>query len=168
MALDRQALEELSHEELVAYANINYGLEVNKGYSVPDLISMISRTQQQFKGNDSIKVVNARDTHTEVPPGHVKIRVQPGKYDRIPRPVVIGLNFKLATIPVNKDVIIPEKYLVCLQDALQDTLHQYKDEQGELVTEILQEHAYAFSILERGPAIKKPSTSKKKAKKAVA
>ena len=163
MAHDLKTLEGMTHEELIAYGNLNYGLNVNKGFAKPDLISMISRSQQQFKGNDQIQVVNASDNSKSVPPGFVKIRVQPGKYDKIPRPVVIGLNFKLATIPVNRDVIIPAKYLVCLEDAIQDTLHQYSDDMGELVTEIQQEHCYAFSILERGPEIKSASAPKKKA-----
>jgi len=157
MALGRQELESMDIEQLVVYANMNYGLEVNKAFAKHDLINMIDAAQRKFKGNENIRVVNADDVG-KVGPGMVKIRVQPGKYDVVPRPIVVGLNFKLATIPVNRDVIIPAKYLVCLEDAVQDTFHQHKNDHGELETVIQQEHAYAYSILERGPAL--PSKAK--------
>ena len=147
--MEESTLAKLTTVELVKHANENFGLKVNKDYAKADLINMIIQSQRKFKGNAGIRVLDEGDTR-KVPPGYVKIRVRPGKYDRTPRPIIIGHQFKLCSVPVNRDVIIPAKYLVCFEDAVQDTYFQDEDT-GEFVCQ--PEHAYSFSILERGPEI---------------
>jgi len=148
--MEESTLNKLNMTELVSYANSTFGLNVNKDYQKTDLINMIVQSQRKFKGNAQIRVLDKGDTSTETPPGHVKIRVSPGKYDRTPRPIIIGHQFKLCSVPVNKDVIIPAKYLVCFEDAVQDVYFQ-DEETKEFVCQ--SEHAYAYSVLDRGPEI---------------
>lgn len=147
--MEKSTLEKFTKKELITYANQTFGLHVNMDHEKADLINMIVQSERKFKGNAGIRVLEKGDT-SKVPPGHVKIRVSPGKYDRTPRPVIIGHQFKLCSVPVNKDVIIPAKYLVCFEDAVQDTYFQ-DEETGEFVCQ--PEHAYAYSVLERGPEI---------------
>lgn len=146
--MERETLQKLNIKELVAYANSTFGLNVTKDYQKNDLINMIEQSQRKFKGNAGIRVLSKGDT-SACPPGFIKIRVQPGKYDKTPRPIIIGHNFKLCSVPVNKDVMLPAKYLVCLSDAVQDTYFQ--TEEGEFVCQ--PEHAYSYSVLEIGPEI---------------
>lgn len=148
--MEKSTLEKLTIAELVAHANSNFGLNVNKDFSKPDLINMILQSQRKFKGNAGIRVMDAGDK-SATPPGHIKIRVRPGKYDRTPRPVIIGHQFKLCSVPVNKDVILPAKYLACFEDAVQDTYFQ-DEETKEFVCQ--PEHAYSYSVLDRGPELK--------------
>ena len=151
MEFTPEYLSNLETDDLVKTANLHFGLGVNKHYQRHDLINMILQSSRKFKGQAGIRVVSKGDS-SPVPPGHVKVRVQPGKYDKVPRPIIVGHQFKMASIPVNRDVIIPNKYLTCLQDALGDTFFQDPDDPDrELV--IQAEHAYSFSILERGPEI---------------
>lgn len=153
--MEESTLKKLTIQELVDHANSNFGLHVTKDYAKGDIINMIMQSQRKFKGNAGIRVLAKGDT-TKCPPGHVKIRIRPGKYDRTPRPVIIGHQFKLASVPVNKDVILPIKYLVCFEDAVQDTYFQEEDSK-ELVCQ--PEHAYSFSILERGPDLPEAANS---------
>lgn len=143
--LTREAMEELTKEELVKFGNLMYGLNVNKNFAKKELIDMIASAQQKYKGNEEIRVVEGDDTE-RVKPGFIKVRVQPGRYNPNNRPIFVSHNFRPATIPVNVDVIIPEYYENCLKDAVQD--RYFKDTEGEF--QHVKEQAYPYSVLERG------------------
>lgn len=147
--MNREEMEALDSQELINYANLNFGLGVNKDYNRFDIINQVEQAQRKFKGNATMRVVGEGDDG-RVGPGMMKIRIRPGKYDRIPRPVIIGHQFKIASVPVNRDVIMPARYLVCFEDAVQDTY--FTDEvTQEWVCQ--QEHAYSYSVLEMGPKV---------------
>jgi hypothetical protein len=147
--MNREELEQLSITDLVMYANLNFGLGVTKDYNQFDIINQIEQSQRKFKGNALMRVVDEGDDGP-VGPGMMKIRVRPGKHDRIPRPVIVGHQFKIASVPVNRDVIMPARYLVCFEDAVQDVYFT-----DELTKEWVcqQEHAYSYSVLEMGPKV---------------
>lgn len=156
--MEIDTLKKLNIAELVEYGNQNLGLGVTKDYAKGDIINMILQGQRKFKGNAAIRVLSDGDT-SKVPPGMIKIRVRPGKYDRIPRPVIIGHQFKLCSVPVNRDVLIPAKYLVCFEDAVQDVYFQQDNDDGTKEFVCQKEHAYSYSVLERGPEIPKPEAA---------
>lgn len=145
----REALSEMDHPSLVMFAKLNYGMNVSTKSNPPgELIEMIMNAARKFKGNAEMKVVNMNE-EVEVPPGYVKVRVSGGKYNPNNRPIPIGLNFRMATVPVNKDVVMHEKWLPCLQDAVRT--EYYVDSSGPSEELGFQEiHSYPFSIIERG------------------
>lgn len=145
--MKRDQLAQMEMPDLVRYANEHFGLGVTKDYNKFDIINQIEQSMRKFKGNAMMRVVGDGDKGP-VPPGMMKIRLRPGKHDRIPRPVIVGHQFKIASVPVNRDVIMPAKYLVCFEDAVQDVY--FTDEvTKEWVCQ--EEHAYSYSVLEMGP-----------------
>jgi hypothetical protein len=142
----KEALEEMDHIDLVRFANTMYGLNVNKDYEHHDLVDMVVKSQRLYKGNAAIKIVNDGN-EDEVPPGYMKIRVQPGKWNPNNRPIFISHNFKSATIPVNKDLIMPSQYESCLKDAVRDEYFNDPDTREFIKQEV---QSYPYSVLDRG------------------
>lgn len=150
--VSRELLKEMSHEGLVMFAKLNYGLTNISTNSNPreEIEDIIMNAARKYKGNAEMKVVDM-NAEVEVPPGYVKIRVSPGDHNPNNRPVPVGLNFRMATIPVNKDVVMHEKWLPCLQDAVQTKYFVDKsDPSGREQLGWMEQHSYPFSILERG------------------
>lgn len=146
----RDDLEEMDHPSLVLFARLNYNLDLSTASHPRDeCIKMIMNANRRFKGNADMQVVEM-GAKAEVPPGHVKIRVSPGNHNPNARPIVVGLNFKMASIPCNKDVILPNKWLPCLQDAIQEKYFVKRGVDGKEELVSAPEHSYPFSILERG------------------
>ena len=104
---------------------------------------------RKYKGNSAMRVVKDEDK-TKCPADHVKIRVSAGKYNPNQRPIIVGLNFEMASIPCNKDIIMHKKWLTCLNDAVRT--NYFVDKTGVEETLGYQyEHQYPFSVLDRGP-----------------
>ena len=140
----RTELMDMTKDELVVYANSTFNLNVNKQFNKADLVEQIMSARGRFSGNANVKIAGEDDT---VPPGHVKVRIRPNRYDKTPRPAIIGLNFKMASVPVNKDVILPAAYLSCFAYAQEDVYFQDPDTQ-ELVR--TKEYAHDYTVLEWG------------------
>lgn len=149
--INRQALSDMGHGELVLFARLNYGYTDISTKTTPkeDLIELIMNAARKFKGNAEMKVVDMGQ-EVEVPPGYIKIRVQGGKYNPNNRPIPVGLNFVMATIPVNKDVIMDEKWLVCLKDAVRTEYFTDRSDPTDITLGWNESHSYPYSILERG------------------
>lgn len=149
--ITRQILGDMDHGSMVLFARLNYGLTSisTKTHPKEELIEIIMNMARKLKGNAEMKVVDM-DAEVEVPPGYVKIRIQGGKYNPNNRPVPVGLNFRMATIPVNKDVVMHEKWLTCLKDAVRDEYFVDRSDPREEKLGVMQSHSYPYSILERG------------------
>lgn len=147
----REDLEQMDHPSLVMFARLNYGLQLNtKAHPKDECVDMIMSAARKFKGNAEMTVVE-KDAAVEVPPGYIKIRVSPGDHNPNAHPIPIGLNFKLATIPVNMDVVMHKKWLPCLQDAVQTKYFVKRDPHtGEEQLSSHPQHSYPFSILQVG------------------
>jgi hypothetical protein len=143
-------LKEMTKKELLAIANGVFDLKMNGSYAKEQILEAIQRAQGKYKGQAEVNVLSDNDDSTKVKPGYVKIRLQPGRYNPKNRPVFVSHNFKPALIPVNKDVILPVRYLTVLQDAVQRRYHQEDGEDGKPELVMQEEHSYPFSILERG------------------
>lgn len=147
----REFLDSIELEQLVLFARLNYGFSnvTTKTQSKEELVDLIMNAARKFKGNAEMKVVE-KDAKVEVPPDYVKIRVSPGPYNPSNRPVPLGLNFKFATVPVNKDVVMHKKWLTCLKDAVQTKYFLDKSDPNGDKLGYMEEQSYPYSILERG------------------
>lgn len=143
---------EFTKKDLVVYGRMNYGLTLSQAMDKHELIEQLLQAQKKFSGNENILVLKDTDEETEVPPGHVKVRVQPGKYNPKGRPVIASHQFNTFSIPVNRDVIIPNHYLACLEYAVRRE-HVQDGDTGDMIAQDV--HAYPFSIIERGPKLEK-------------
>lgn len=117
-AISPALLNKLTKSELVEFARMSYGLNLNIEQPKGELVDFIMNAARRFKGNAEMRVVDM-NAEVEVPKGYVKIRVTPGTYNPNGHPIPIGLNFRLATVPVNKDVVMHGRWLPCLQDAVE-------------------------------------------------
>lgn len=145
--LTRDTLAKLNVAELEAMSQQLFGLKLPRGLAKIELIDSILSASRQAQGNREMKVVE-KDAKVEVPKGHVKIRVSPGDYNPNHRPIPVGLNFRMALIPVNKDIVMPAKWLPCLQDAVTTKYALTRNEstgRDELTAH--EEHRYPFTIL---------------------
>lgn len=147
--VSRGLLEKFNKTELVAFARLTYGLNVNIDQNAKeDLIELIMNAARQAKGNEEFRVLPKDDAKAEVPKGYVKIKVSAGAHNPKNRPIPVGLNFKMATIPVGKEVIIPGKWMPCLEDAVQRKYSVGYDESTGRETLVWNDqHAYPFTIL---------------------
>jgi len=145
--ISRSSLQKLSKAELCNVGRLAYGMNMNVNEPKETLVDLIINAAHRFKGNAEMKVVNMNEK-VEVPNGYVKIRVQPGEHNPNARPIIVGLNFKMASIPPNKDVVMHGKWLTCLQDAVETKYSVVKSTEtgrDELVTN--EQHKYPFSLL---------------------
>jgi hypothetical protein len=147
----RDDLNEMEHGSLIVFARLDYGLEMNTtAHPKDEVIEAIMNAARKFKGNSEMKVVE-KDADVEVPPDYVKIRVSPGDHNPNAHPIPIGLNFRLATIPCNMDVVMHKKWLPCLQDAVQTKYFTKRDPiTGHESLQSQPQHSYPFSILQVG------------------
>lgn len=149
--MNREALEQIDHDGLLAYGRLQYGLPLNKSANAKEeVIDMILNAARQFKGNAQMKTVG-REEKVGLKKGQVRVRVSPGPHNPNNRPIVVGLNFKMATIPVNRDIIMDEKWLTCLHDAVRTNYSMGQDDvTGQETLQWTEEHQYPYSVLDRG------------------
>lgn len=144
--LSRDSLAKLNVAELEQMSVTFFGLKLPKGLSKVELIDNILGASRKAQGNQEMKIVE-KDTKVDVPKGYVKIRVSPGDHNPNHRPVPVGMNFRMALIPVNKDIVMPAKWLPCLQDAVTRKYTVGRDESGKEALQAHDEHRYPFTIL---------------------
>lgn len=144
--MNRDSLAKLNIAELESMSQMFFGLKLPKGLSKVELIESILSASRQAQGNQEMKIVE-KDTKVEVPKGYVKIRVSPGDHNPNHRPIPVGLNFRMALIPVNKDIVMPAKWLPCLQDAVARKYQVGRDESGKETLVAHDEHRYPFTLL---------------------
>jgi len=148
--VSRADLEQMDHQSLIMFARLQYDLQLNaKQNPKGEVIDMLMAAARKFKGNATMRV-QAENDKNKVPVDHVRVRVSAGKYNPNQRPIIVGLNFEMASIPCNKDIIMHKKWLTCLEDAVRT--NYFVDKSGPEETLGYQnEHTYPFSVLERGP-----------------
>jgi hypothetical protein len=148
--VSRADLEKMDHDTLILFGRLQYDLQLNKKQNPKaECVDLLMSAARKYKGNAGMRVMKEEDK-TACPPDHVKVRVSAGKYNPNQRPIIVGLNFEMASIPCNKDIIMHKKWLTCLQDAVRT--NYFVDKSGPEETLGYQmEHQYPFSVLDRGP-----------------
>lgn len=146
--ISRSTLEKMKKDELAKFAHVMYNLRLApEQQDRREMIDQILSATRQFKGNNEMQVVKTGDKTVEVPEGYVKIKVSPGDHNPNNRPVIVGLNFHMASIPVNKEVIMPGKWMACLEDAVERRYFVGRDDTGGETLDWTDQHKYPFSIL---------------------
>lgn len=145
--ITRASLQKLSKPEICTIGRLTYGLTMNINEPKESLINLIINAAHKFKGNSEMRVVEINEA-VEVPKGCVKIRVQPGEHNPKRRPIIVGLNFRMASIPVDKDVVLAGKWLSPLKDAVETKyLVRQNTATGKDELVATEQHKYPFSIL---------------------
>lgn len=146
--LSRDTLEKMTKQELAKFAQAMYNLRLApEQQDKREMVDQVLSATRRFKGNSDMLVVKENDKTTEVPPGYVKVKVSPGDHNPNNRPVIVGLNFQMASIPVNKPVIMPGKWMTCLEDAIERRYFVGRDQHGDDTLDWTDQHKYPFSIL---------------------
>jgi len=143
----RDALLKLTVAELSSMARNLYGLNVGGATAKKELIDLIVNATQKFKGNADIQVVSEDAQDEEVPKGYVKIRVSAGPLNPRNRPIIIGLNFKMASLPVNQPIVMPGKWLTCLQDAVESKAVIGTGTDGREELQWIEQQKHPFTIM---------------------
>jgi len=150
--MTREKLEQFSDIELITYARMQYDLKLSRDSTPRDeVLDIIVNAARRFKGNSGMTVV-PRDDKRKLGMGMVKVRVSPGPHNPNERPIIVGLNFEMASIPCNRDIIMDEKWLVCLQHAIRTNYRVgYNEETGKEGLMWNEENQYPYSVIDRGP-----------------
>lgn len=140
-----EKLEKMSKAELVTYANLTYGLNVNSNHGKDDLINAVTRAATKYAGNAQVSL-----DVSSLKPGHARIKINKTELNKQGRPVIVGLNGKMCSLPVGAEIVVPNALVEILNHA---TRYEYEVDpaQGnELVRREVQ--SYPFSVLEMAPS----------------
>jgi hypothetical protein len=145
--ISRDTLVKMNKNELVQFARHSYDLNLNAEQThKEELIDFIMSAARKFKGNAEMKYVRM-NAPIDVPEGYVKVRVSPGDHNPNNRPVVVGLNFVMASVPVNMDVVMHGKWLTCLKDAVERKYFVSRQDNGRETLDYNDQHKHPYSIL---------------------
>jgi len=140
--LTQSALLEMSKSDLVTYANMTYGLNVNSRLSKEELIQQINKATQKFAGNAAI-AINDKE---QLQPGFARIKINKTEINKRGRPVIISLQGKAASLPVGIELTVPLSYVEILNNAVQ---YQYEPDPAKDMELVRREvHSYPFTVLE--------------------
>jgi len=143
--LSREALEGMTKADLVTYANMTYGCNVNSKLSKDDLIQTIERSARKFVGNLDVKV----NDDNVLKPGYARIKLSRTELNKKGRPVIISLNGTAASLPVGQEITVPIAYLEILNNAVQ---YKYEaDPANDNELERMEVHSYPFTVIEMAP-----------------
>lgn len=143
-----QRLNDMDKAELVSYANLTYGLNVNSNLSKHDLVENITRASQKFAGNSLVEI-----EAKVLKPGFARIKVNKTETNKQGRPVIVGLNGKQYSLPVGVEITVPLPLVEILNNAVQ---YQYEPDPArgnELVRREV--HSYPFTTLEMAAPLPK-------------
>lgn len=133
--------EELSHKDLVREANAIFDLGVKASVSKPEILKMIA------------PLLGEQDVPKELPSEvmgrgkYCKIMVYKDPGSSKSRPLFIGVNGDNVLIPREEEVIVHEKYVNVLENAVESYIEQDEDMSEERVET---RYSYKFTVLERG------------------
>lgn len=145
--MNRADLEQLDKDQLIAIANNEYGLEVDRRFNEEKLISLILSHAAKGKPDNKFTGFADDDGMFIVPPGGAVVEIQTNSTNPYKRPVPIGVNGRFIYAPVERPIAIAAKYLEVLRNAVREETIQKKDEQGILRTYYNTKSSYPFSIL---------------------
>lgn len=136
-------LREMEKAELVTYANMTFGLNVNGRMNKEDIIGSIMRASQKYRGNAQIDV-----SSSALKPGFAKIRINKTELNKSGRPVIVGLQGTMYSLPVGVDFQCPLPLVEILNNAVQ---RQYEVDPGNNELIPREVHSYPFVVLETRP-----------------
>lgn len=147
--LSKINLEKMTKAELVVYANMTYGLNVNSNLDKYSLIDNIQRAALKFAGNVELTI----EDENVLKPGYSRIKINKTETNKNGRPVIVSLQGKAASLPVGIEITVPNSYVEILNNAVQYRYEADPANDNELVRQEV--HSYPFSILETAAALPK-------------
>lgn len=125
-AYNRNDLEDLTKEQLMTIANEEFGLGVKPADNKEKItLAILERSGNQKKyGTKKFDGFPREDGVFEVPPKYAVIEIMPPQWDIHKRPVPLGHNGKFIYAPVERPIMIHEKYLNILRDAKREMTRQ--------------------------------------------
>lgn len=145
--MNRAELEQLDKDQLIAMANNEYGLDVDRRFNEEKLVSLILSHASSAKPNFRFTGFPDEEGEFTVKPGGAVVEIQTNSYNPYKRPVPLGVNGSFIYAPVEQPVSIDAKYLEVLKNAVREETIQKKDEQGILRTYYNTKTSYPFSVL---------------------
>jgi len=139
-ALD-ETLKGMSKGELIKYATMTYGLQVNTSFSVVDLITAIKSASTKYSGNAVISL-----STDALKPGYARIKINKTELNRQGRPAIVGLNGTMYSLPVGKEITVPLSLVEILSNAVRYEYEPDEEDENALVRREVQ--SYPFSVLE--------------------
>lgn len=145
----RELLEGMTKPELIKYGNATYGLSLTAKYTNADLINAIEQSAAKFQLNSSIKTGTAIEDK-ELPPGMAKIQLHRTELNKGEKSAIVGINGKLASLPIGAKFWCPIELINVLNDAMR--LEYELDRTTEPPELIAREvHTYPFTVFQSVP-----------------
>ena len=145
--IKKSQLETMTKAELVTYANMTYGLNVNSQLDKHTLIDNITRASLKFAGNTEFSI----DDENVLKPGYARIKINKTELNKSGRPVILSLNGKAASLPVGVELTVPLSYVEILNNAVQFRYEADPANDNELVRQEI--HSYPFTVIEMAKAL---------------
>jgi hypothetical protein len=142
MNVKRELLEKMTKKDLIEHGNLTFGLSLNANHHKEDIVNAIERAGMRFRGNQDL---SAGDV--ELKPDYTKIRLSAGELNPTGRPVIVGLNGKMYSIPVGVEINVPNPLVEILSNAIKKVYKQDPRTNELIVSEV---NSYPFSIIARG------------------
>jgi len=145
----QNTLEAMSKSELVTYANMTFGLNVNSRLSKNDLIHAVTTASRKFAGSTKLLM----QEHEGLPPGYARIKINKTELNKSGRPAILGLNGVHYSLPVGVEIQVPLPLVEILEHAVRYEYEPDPANDNELVRKEV--HSYPFSVLEISPVLPK-------------
>ena len=142
-AINREKLESMTKAELIVYANMTYGANVNSNHNKDNIIQTIERSAQKFAGNTDLNI----DDGSALKPGYARVKLNKTEINKSGRPVIVSLNGKAASLPVGVEIVVPIAYVEILNNAVQYRYEADPANENELVRQEV--HSYPFTVIEQ-------------------
>jgi hypothetical protein len=144
--LDRNRLESMTKPELITYANMTFGANVNSKMNKDSIIQTIERSTQKFAGNNELSIGD----EDVLKPGYARIKINKTEINKSGRPIILSLNGKAASLPVGIEITVPMSYVEILNNAVQYRYEVDPANDNELVRQDV--HSYPFTVIEMAKA----------------
>lgn len=139
-----EMLEGMTKQELAKYGVATYGLSLTTKYSKQDLIGYIKDAAQKFRGNEQIRVGDGLKNE-DLPPGNAEIQLHRTDLNKGMRACIVGLNGKMASLPIGKEFWCPLEYVEILKNAQRIEYEQdWTSDPPQMVPREV--HSYPFTI----------------------
>lgn len=139
-----EMLEGMTKQELAKYGVMTYGLSLSTKYSKQDLIAYIQDAARKFKGNDSIQIGEHLKSE-ELPPGCAEIQLHRTELNKNQNAAIVGLNGKMASLPIGNQFWCPLEYVEILKNAQRIEYEQdWTSDPPKLIPREI--HSYPFTI----------------------
>lgn len=138
-----EMLEGMTKQELVKYANMTFGLSLTAKFAKHELVVAIKDAQGKFVGNETLQIGESLDEG--LLPGYAEIQLHRTELTKGLKSAIVGLNGKMASLPIGVKFGCPLEHVEILQNAVR---YEYEQDTTVDPPELLKRevHSYPFTI----------------------